>query len=164
MPGFRRYRRKYARRSYRTYKRRSYGRRWRSRGRSYPWGNRTARKVGALYKAVKMRPVYRPSRYVAVKARSRSRAPYGKSFTRLSDSRQKAIVSREARAALKKAGFKPREAAAAVAAAADDVEMMKDEGELSSYNLGAKRPHLADDFASRFRSASPLLNLSFADV
>jgi len=157
---------KYARRPYRTYKRRSYGRRWRSRGRSYAWGNRTARKVGALYKAVKMRAVYRPSRYVAVKRRySKSRVPYGKSYTNLSQSRQKAIVSREARASLKKAGFHPKVAAAAVAAAVEDVDMKCGGGEdpeLTAYSIGGKRQHLDVDFASRFLTGSPLLR--FDDV
>lgn len=161
MPRFYR-KKKYARRPYRTYKRRSYGRRWRSRGRSYAWGNRTARKVGALYKAVKMRAVYRPSRYVAVKRRySKSRVPYGRSYTKLSSSRQKAIVSREARAALKKAGFNPQVAAAAVAAAVADVDMGKcggdDDAELSAYSIGGKRQHLDADYASRFITGSPLL-------
>jgi len=73
-------------------------------------------------------------------------------------------VSREARASLKKAGFNPKVAAAAVAAAVDDIDMKcaADDPELSAYSIGGKRRQLDVDFASRFSTASPLLR--FDDV
>ena len=114
MPRF--IRRKYGKR-YRHYKRRSYNRRpyYRSyRRRATRYGTRTARKVGALYKAVKMRSVYRPSRYVAVRRRnykgSKGRLP----ATTASINRK----ARSAKAALKRQGFSEAEASAAVNTAA----------------------------------------------
>ena len=117
MPSFRR-RRKYAyKRRYRTYKRRSFARR-RSyrvyRPRAARYGSRTARKVGALYKAVKMRSVYRPSRYVAVKRRTYRRSKSKRSFTSPAINRK----ARAAKAALKRSGFSEAEASAAVDTAA----------------------------------------------